>query len=64
MIYFIQIYLSLLEICKECLMRERTKHPYKICKILVGRKITSSLMMYKCWFVVVVFYNILSFMGK
>ena len=31
---------------------------------MVGRKINSSLLMYQCWFVVVVFQNILSFMKQ
>ena len=59
---FILIYLSLLEIWKECLMREDTEQQYKICTSLVGRHNTSSLLMFQCWVIVVVFHNILSFM--
>ena len=59
---FILIYLSLLEIWKECLMRENKKQQYRICTSLVGRQNTSSLLMFQCLVMVVVFHNILSFM--
>ena len=62
--FFIQIYLSLLEIYKECLMREGTKHRYKICTRLVGSQITQSMLIYNCWVMVVLFHNILSSMTK
>ena len=45
-------------------MREHTKHPYKICTHLVGRKINSSLLMYQCCIMLVVFHNILIFMTE
>ena len=54
-LYFIQIYLCLMESCKELLMREHTKEPYKICTILVESHNYSSTLMYQCWVKVVVF---------
>ena len=59
---FILIYLSFLENWKECLMREHTKQPYRIFTSLVERHNSSSPMMFRCWLMVVVFHNILSFM--
>ena len=56
------IYLSSVEIWKVCWMRENTYQQYKICTKLVGRHNTSSLLMFQCWVMVVVFHNILSFM--
>ena len=61
-LFFIIIYLSSVEIWKVCWMRETTDQQYKICTKLVGRHNTSSLLMFKCWVMVVVFHNILSFM--
>ena len=61
---FIQIYLSFLEILKECLMKGCIKHPYNIRTRLVGRKITSSLLMYQYCIMVMVFQNFLSSMTK
>ena len=43
---FVQIYLILMEICKEFLMREHKKQPYNICTRLVGRHNYSSPLMY------------------
>ena len=43
-------------------MRENTEQQYKQCTSLVGRHNNSSLMMFQCWVMVVVFHNILSFM--
>ena len=43
-------------------MRENTDQQYKICTRLVGRHNNSSLLMFQCWVMVVVFHNILSFM--
>ena len=62
--FFIRIYLSLMEICKECLMREHAKKTYRIFTRLVGRHNSSSMLMYQCWFMVVVFHNILTFMTE
>ena len=61
---FIIIYLSLLEIRKELLMREHTEQPYIICTSLIGRHNYSSPLMFQCWVMVVVFHNILSFMTE
>ena len=41
-------------------MREHTKQPYKILTSSVGRHNYLRLLMYQCWFMVVVFHNILS----
>ena len=59
---FILIFLNLLEIWMEFLMREHIKQPNIICKSLVERHNSSSPLIYWCWFMVVVFHNILSFM--
>ena len=59
---FILIYLSLVEIWKKFWMREDKEQQYKICTSLVGRHNTSSLLVFQCWVIVLVFHNILSFM--
>ena len=59
---FILIYLSFLEILKECLMREDAEKVQNIFTTLIGRHNNSILLMFQCWFIVVVFHNILSFM--
>ena len=43
-------------------MRENTDQQYKIYIKLVGRHNNSSMLMFQCWVMVVVFHNILSFM--
>ena len=63
-LYFILIYLSSLEIWKECLTREHTKQQHIICTSLVGRRSNSNLLMFQCWVMVVVFHNILRFMTQ
>ena len=45
-------------------MREHTKHPYRICKILVGRHNSSIPLMCRCLVMFVLFHNILSFMTE
>ena len=45
-------------------MREHTKQQYRICTSLVGRHNTSSLLMFRCWVMVVVFHNVLIFMRQ
>ena len=62
-LYFISIYLSVVEICKECLTRVCEKK-HKIYTKLVGKKINSSLMMNQCWIMVVGFHNFLSSMTE
>ena len=59
---FILIYMSLLEIWKELLMREHKKQPYRICTSFFGRHNNTSLLIFQCWVMIVVFHNILSFM--
>ena len=41
-------------------MKEIKDQQYIICTKLVGRHNTSSLLMFQCWVIVVVFHNILS----
>ena len=62
--FLILKHLSLLEIWKECLMREHTKQPYIICTSLVGRHDYSITLVFQCWVMVLVFQNILSFMKE
>ena len=62
--FFIQIYMSLQETQKECLMREHTKQPYEICTNQVVRVINLCLLMYQWWVMVLVFLNILSSMKE
>ena len=61
-LFKIIIYLSLVEIWKVCWMRENTHQQYRICTKMVGRHNTSSMLVFQCWVMVVVFHNILSFM--
>ena len=61
-LFLILIYLSLVEIWKECWMMETTEKQYKQCTSFFGRHISSSLLMFKCWVIVLVFHNILNFM--